>query len=70
MFSHCLNFINSKQKQSLHHASHKGHLKVVQKLLKLGADPLIHTFDYMYPFDLAENAGFTSVRDTDGQKTF
>jgi ankyrin repeat protein len=46
---------------SLHHASYKGNLKVVQKLLKLGADPLLFTADYLYPFDLAESSGFTSV---------
>jgi len=33
----------------------------VQKLLKLGADPLLFTVDYRYPADLAENSGFTNV---------
>ena len=33
----------------------------MQKLLKLGADPLLFTVDYRYPADLAENSGFTNV---------
>ena len=47
--------------KSLHHASSKGHLKIVQKLLRLGADPSLYTSDYMYAFDLAENAGYSNV---------
>lgn len=47
--------------KALSHASSKGHLKCVHKLLKLGADPSIYTYDYLYPFDLAQNSGFTEV---------
>ena len=36
-------------------------MKTVQKLLKLGADPLVFTVDYRYPGDLAESAGFNNV---------
>ena len=47
--------------KSLSHASCKGNLKCVHKLLKLGADPLICTSDYLYPFDIAQNFGFNEV---------
>lgn len=47
--------------KALSHASSKGHLKCVHKLLKLGADPSIYTYDYLYPFDLAQDSGFPDV---------
>ena len=50
-----------KNLKSLSHASSKGHLKCVQKLLQLGADPLIYTSDYLYAYDLAESSGFINV---------
>jgi hypothetical protein len=49
--------------KSLHHACHKGHMKTVQKLLRLGADPFLFTVDYRYPGDLAESAGFNNVNE-------
>jgi hypothetical protein len=33
----------------------------VQKLLRHGADPLICTADFMYPFDLAHKNGYNDV---------
>ncbi len=47
------------------HASNKGHLKCVHKLLQLGADPTIYSYDYYYPFDLAQNAGYSDVTKTE-----
>ena len=43
------------------HASNKGHVKCVEKLLKLGSDPTLYTNDYCYAFDLAEKAGYNEV---------
>lgn len=51
--------------KALSHASSKGHLKCVHKLLQLGADPTIYTYDYLYPFDLAQNSGHNEVRSYD-----
>lgn len=48
--------------KALCHASSKGHLRCVQKLLKLNADPTIFTIDYFYPFDLAEKSGNKNVK--------
>jgi ankyrin repeat protein len=48
----------------LSHASYNGCLKSVKKLLRHGADPIIHTIDYLYPFDLAKKNGHTEVTTT------
>ena len=52
------------------HESNKGHLKCVHKLLQLGADPTIYSYDYYYPFDLAQNAGYSDVTQTEPQDNF
>ena len=43
------------------HACKKGHLRCVQKLLRLKADTNVYTLDYCYPNDLAEQSGFKNV---------
>ena len=44
------------------HASHRGHTKCVKKLLRLDAEVYIASEDYLYPFDLAINAGHHNLK--------
>jgi ankyrin repeat protein len=57
-----LNLVDDNNLTALSHASNKGHLKCVQKLLAYNADPLIYSNDYLYPYDLAEKSGYTDIK--------
>ncbi|CAF0769908.1 unnamed protein product [Brachionus calyciflorus] len=58
-----LNAKDDNEWTSLSHACSKGNYKCVHKLLRLGADPLICSIDYLYPHDIAEKYGFNDIKD-------